>query len=372
MCGPQHQQLASIATGATGSKHLYTALRQIFGVVTDKSEPQANIILDSDSTNVRTAKEIANKMKTQTADQGKLVFDPLCEELKDQVDSKTMRTIAKKWGVNRYVNPEVGEAMVNVLAPKYAKQKNKETGHETWNFHWAGVILSEEIGGSYVTIENTATGEDRSQMNNDWFFGVYPRGDAVTSENEMQTFHGTMVNDDSGSKYSMTLRIKQYSNHNTENICANVDAEEKKEKMELRNMFASSSKKKESEESEETKDGDSGKTSKYDLEIVSELIGKNMEKYLPEHVIRRTWQLRKMEDVYDQILVTKQMQTLRSPEHSIREKWVAAKMEDVYDQIVKKTLIIKMEHKDEGEKKEEKEKDDARFKAVSQQMLRQK
>ncbi len=81
----------------------------------------------------------------------------------------------KDHGLNRYAQPAVGGGFT------MASGGAKYPGKSTWNFHWAGVIMSN--GSDHVTLENYAVG-DASVKNTDWDFQMY--GPASKAG---QTFH---------------------------------------------------------------------------------------------------------------------------------------------------------------------------------------
>jgi hypothetical protein len=81
----------------------------------------------------------------------------------------------REHGINKYVSPGVGEGytMATGGAPY--------PGKRTWNFHWAGVVMSN--GSDHVTLENYAVGF-ADAVNTDWDFQLY--GPASKAG---QTFH---------------------------------------------------------------------------------------------------------------------------------------------------------------------------------------
>ncbi|MDX6706040.1 MAG: hypothetical protein QOI48_1886 [Solirubrobacteraceae bacterium] len=84
-------------------------------------------------------------------------------------------TFDREHGINEYVSPGVGEGytMATGGAPY--------PGKRTWNFHWAGVVMSN--GSDHVTLENYAVGFAEA-VNTDWDFQMY--GPASKAG---QTFH---------------------------------------------------------------------------------------------------------------------------------------------------------------------------------------
>jgi hypothetical protein len=81
----------------------------------------------------------------------------------------------REHGINKYVTPDVGGGytMATGGAPY--------PGKRTWNFHWAGVVMSN--GSDHVTLENYAVGYAEA-VNTDWDFQMY--GSASKAG---QTFH---------------------------------------------------------------------------------------------------------------------------------------------------------------------------------------
>jgi hypothetical protein len=81
-------------------------------------------------------------------------------------------------GINRYANPDVGEAYT-ISSGGRAKNPDKSM----WNFHWGGVIFKSSTGSDSITMENYAGNSTRN-----WFFQMY----GVPSKEDPragQTFH---------------------------------------------------------------------------------------------------------------------------------------------------------------------------------------
>lgn len=83
----------------------------------------------------------------------------------------------EKVGINRYSNPNVGEAHT------ISSGGNNYEGMSTWNFHWGGVIFKSTTGSDNITMENYAGNEDSQ-----WRLQMYG---IPTKENARygQTFH---------------------------------------------------------------------------------------------------------------------------------------------------------------------------------------
>jgi hypothetical protein len=81
----------------------------------------------------------------------------------------------RKHGINKYATADVGEGYT------MATGGTPYPGERTWNFHWAGVVMSN--GSDHVTLENYAVGV-ADAVNDDWDFQMYgPPSKAK------QTFH---------------------------------------------------------------------------------------------------------------------------------------------------------------------------------------
>lgn len=81
----------------------------------------------------------------------------------------------REHGINKYVSPGVGEGYTMSTGGK------SYPGKRTWNFHWAGVVLSN--GSDHVTLENYAVGYANA-VNTDWDFQMYGAANKAG-----QTFH---------------------------------------------------------------------------------------------------------------------------------------------------------------------------------------
>ena len=82
---------------------------------------------------------------------------------------------SKNAGINEYANPDIGQGFT-------ISSGGENLSPNTWNFHWAGVILKSADGADSVTLENYAVG-DASVENDEWVFQMYGY------KKKDQTFH---------------------------------------------------------------------------------------------------------------------------------------------------------------------------------------
>ena len=106
------------------------------------------------------------------------VYDSLTDEQRDAFD--------KKAGINKYADPEIGEAFhISTHGSEHPELNPVGTAPEdrkgTWNFHWAGVIM--KSAGDTMTLEGYADGT--SVQNSDWVFQLY----GVGSTEKGKSFH---------------------------------------------------------------------------------------------------------------------------------------------------------------------------------------
>lgn len=126
------------------------------------------------------------------------------------------------FGVNQYVVPEIGDALVqfNDEVEKRAEESQSERreaevlrreeageapnpdtlpreGRDLWNFHWAGVIMKE--GNDYVTLENLSV-EFASVKNELWYFAMYGPLE--------QSFHSEAARDPHVGQSPTTLKFR--------------------------------------------------------------------------------------------------------------------------------------------------------------------
>jgi hypothetical protein len=99
--------------------------------------------------------------------------------------------------INRYATPEVGEGWtISTGGNAIAGQEN-----DTWNFHWAGVVLASDDGKDKVVLENYSVGK-WSRENDQWTFEMYG------TEKASQSFHERHFDSDlhGETPTSMTIR----------------------------------------------------------------------------------------------------------------------------------------------------------------------
>ena len=111
-------------------------------------------------------------------DYARTVYDSLTAEQQDALD--------KKAGINKYADPEIGEAFhISTHGSEHPELNPVGTAPEdrkgTWNFHWAGVIM--KSGADTMTLEGYADGT--SVQNSDWVFQLY----GVGSPEKGKSFH---------------------------------------------------------------------------------------------------------------------------------------------------------------------------------------
>ena len=90
------------------------------------------------------------------------------------LDPETQNDLDRRAGINRYANPQVGQAFTIARGTPW-----KGTG---WNFHWGAVVMKSDEGLDKVTLENSADRESDA-----WFFQMY--GSANPGRTPGQTFH---------------------------------------------------------------------------------------------------------------------------------------------------------------------------------------
>jgi hypothetical protein len=91
-----------------------------------------------------------------------------------QQSERERDTISKNAKINEYAQPEVGQGFAISSGGERFK------GAATWNFHWAGVVLTSANGADSVTLENYAVG-DLAVENTDWVFQMYGHRDKAQS-----------------------------------------------------------------------------------------------------------------------------------------------------------------------------------------------
>jgi hypothetical protein len=78
--------------------------------------------------------------------------------------------MAAHLGINDCVTPVVGHSLSQVN--NETERANAPKGVDLWNFHWAGVIMTD--GSSYVTLENLSVENDEIR-NTSWYFKIYDK-----------------------------------------------------------------------------------------------------------------------------------------------------------------------------------------------------
>ncbi|HAZ43761.1 MAG TPA: hypothetical protein DDW76_27710 [Cyanobacteria bacterium UBA11369] len=101
-----------------------------------------------------------------------------------QLPPETRNDLDRRAGINRWANPQVGQAYtISSGGPRVP-------GRKTWNFHWAGVVMKSDDGRDNVTLENYSVSNYEAQ-NDQWIFQMY--GSARSAEEDSskrgQTFH---------------------------------------------------------------------------------------------------------------------------------------------------------------------------------------
>ena len=105
--------------------------------------------------------------------------------------------IDKSLKINRYATPEVGEGWtISTGGNAIPGQEN-----DTWNFHWAGVVLASDDGKDKVVLENYSVGK-WNRENDQWTFEMYG------TQKPSQSFHERHFDSDlhGETPTSMTIR----------------------------------------------------------------------------------------------------------------------------------------------------------------------
>lgn len=103
-------------------------------------------------------------------------------ETYDRLPTKTKTKFDQELGINAYANPDIGEGYTISSGGNY----HHGMKDQTWNFHWAGVVMKSSDGKDNVTLENYAVGDWNAQ-NADWAYAMYG-----SAEEGGQTFHDKM------------------------------------------------------------------------------------------------------------------------------------------------------------------------------------
>ncbi|HAG85150.1 MAG TPA: hypothetical protein DCL61_29380, partial [Cyanobacteria bacterium UBA12227] len=117
------------------------------------------------------------------------------QQLYDQLTNAGKNAFDKAAGINHYANPAIGEAYT--MSSGYNFPSFKEyPGEDTWNFHWAGVIMKD--GSDNITLENFAVtdwyakskGVDQGDfINREWNFDMYGSVKSDGTVDKDETFH---------------------------------------------------------------------------------------------------------------------------------------------------------------------------------------
>jgi hypothetical protein len=101
-----------------------------------------------------------------------------------QLPPKTRNDLDRRIGINRWADPQVGQAYtISSGGPSVP-------GKSTWNYHWAGVVMKSDDGRDNVTLENYSVSNPAVQ-NQEWMFQMYGSAQSATENRDKrgQTFH---------------------------------------------------------------------------------------------------------------------------------------------------------------------------------------
>lgn len=134
----------------------------------------------------KTVAEVFDEYADSVAEYDKLK----AQILKPYNDQSTLekKLFDEKVGINRYSNPDVGEAHT------MSSGGTDYPGKSTWNFHWAGVIFKSITGSDNITMENYAGSAD-----SDWalqMYGVPTKGDERLGQTFQDIHKGTKQHGD--------------------------------------------------------------------------------------------------------------------------------------------------------------------------------
>lgn len=102
---------------------------------------------------------------------------------------------SRTFGVNEAIKPKVGDALTQVN--NETERKNAPDEVDLWNFHWAGVIMTD--GDDYVTLENLSV-ENEDVINKGWYFAMYGA--------EQQSFHTEQMTSEHVGKSPLSLGFR--------------------------------------------------------------------------------------------------------------------------------------------------------------------
>jgi hypothetical protein len=117
-----------------------------------------------------------------SADQARTQYWELGEDGRRRFDQAT--------GINTGANPHVGGGYT--MNTEYNMPGFKEMARNTWNFHWAGVVMKD--GSDNITLENYADGNGYDSVNMDWnyqMYGTVKKGQTFQEEHLDSNTHGS-------------------------------------------------------------------------------------------------------------------------------------------------------------------------------------
>ncbi|MEZ4403786.1 MAG: DUF4157 domain-containing protein [Kofleriaceae bacterium] len=100
------------------------------------------------------------------------------------------RAFDQATGINTGANPEVGGGYT--MNTEYNMPGFKSMARNTWNFHWAGVVMKD--GSDNITLENYADGNGYESVNMDWnyqMYGTVKKGQTFQDEHLSSNTHGS-------------------------------------------------------------------------------------------------------------------------------------------------------------------------------------
>jgi hypothetical protein len=104
------------------------------------------------------------------------------------------RVADEELGINAFAEPEVGEGYTISSGGKDFPKS------ETWNFHWAGVVMKSDQGADKITLENDASTRPMGE-NTKWRFQMYGQAD--------QSFHREQKAEKAYGKHPTTMVVKK-------------------------------------------------------------------------------------------------------------------------------------------------------------------
>jgi len=119
----------------------------------------------------------------------------------------------KAAGINHFANPNIGESYT--MATEANMPGFKRKGDDTWNFHWAGVVMKD--GADNLTLENFAVTEETAKeagvaqgkyLDREWNFDMYGTVDANGAVDESQTFHHEHLATDTHGTHATSMAVR--------------------------------------------------------------------------------------------------------------------------------------------------------------------